>query len=233
MRQDEPEFMHFKSVLDAERERGVTGVVPREQGSQAAVSEEQRTPATKPAEQAGSAPMLGIADGKFRAKYKIPKDVVLARSAGTGYISFDGHFVTIQHIGMQRGVIGKGIKRFPITAISNIHIKPAGWIVPGYMQITAVGSNEIKSQFGRQSWDALSDENAVSFDQPEEPDFLNLRDAIEAAQRDLHAPKPAAPAMPPQENIMDQLQKLGGPRDAGILTGAEFNAKKAELLGRI
>ncbi|MBE0010972.1 DUF4429 domain-containing protein [Arthrobacter sp. AET 35A] len=218
-RQDEPAFVHFKGVLDSEKQRGVIGEVPLDQ--------EAKTNKAKPA------PMFGIADDKFRAKYKIPQDVLLARAAGVGFISFDGHFVTIQHIGMQRGIIGKGVKRFPITAISNIHVKPAGWVVSGYMQITAAGSNETKSQFGRQTWDALSDENTVSFTQPEEADFLKLRDAIEAAQRDLHAPKPAVTVAPPREDIMDQLQKLGGLRDAGILTEDEFTAKKAELLGRI
>nr|WP_284501114.1 SHOCT domain-containing protein [Bowdeniella massiliensis] len=32
---------------------------------------------------------------------------------------------------------------------------------------------------------------------------------------------------------MDQLRKLGELRDAGVLTEAEFEAKKADLLGRL
>jgi len=34
-------------------------------------------------------------------------------------------------------------------------------------------------------------------------------------------------------DALDQLRKLGELRDAGVLTDDEFNAKKAELLGRI
>jgi hypothetical protein len=33
--------------------------------------------------------------------------------------------------------------------------------------------------------------------------------------------------------VLEQLRKLGELRNAGVLTDAEFDAKKAELLGRI
>lgn len=228
LKDDELGFTHFKDVLEAERRRGVTGELPPEY--QVAVKE---GPFPEPAgdlEQAANpTPFLGISDEKFRAKYKIPADAILARSPGIGYVAFDGHFVTIQHIGIQRGVIGKGNKRFPITGITNIHMKPAGWVMSGYLQITAGGTNETKSKFGKQTWDASSDENTVVFGLDNEQGFLAVRDAIEAAQRNLHTPKPAAV----QEDVMGQLAKLGGLRDAGILTDAEFDAKKAELLDRI
>jgi hypothetical protein len=42
---------------------------------------------------------------------------------------------------------------------------------------------------------------------------------------------PGAP--PPDADVLEQLRKLGELRKAGVLTGAEFEAKKAELLGRI
>ena len=41
--------------------------------------------------------------------------------------------------------------------------------------------------------------------------------------------EPAASA----DSITDQIMKLGELRDAGFLTNAEFNAKKAELLARL
>jgi hypothetical protein len=37
----------------------------------------------------------------------------------------------------------------------------------------------------------------------------------------------------PRPDVLEQLRKLGELRDAGLLTDAEFDAKKAELLGRI
>jgi hypothetical protein len=43
----------------------------------------------------------------------------------------------------------------------------------------------------------------------------------------------AAGPPPPNPDVLEQLRKLGDLRTAGVLTDAEFEAKKAELLGRI
>jgi len=45
------------------------------------------------------------------------------------------------------------------------------------------------------------------------------------------AARPGVP--PPDPDVLDQLRKLGDLRKAGVLTDAEFEAKKAELLGRL
>jgi Short C-terminal domain len=48
------------------------------------------------------------------------------------------------------------------------------------------------------------------------------------------APPGSGPAPgPPDPDALEQLRKLGQLRNAGVLTDAEFEAKKAELLGRI
>lgn len=47
-----------------------------------------------------------------------------------------------------------------------------------------------------------------------------------------HTPPPS-PAAAPQEDVMEQLTKLGQLREAGVLSEEEFAAKKAELLGRL
>ena len=43
----------------------------------------------------------------------------------------------------------------------------------------------------------------------------------------------AGAAPPPDPDVLEQLRKLGELRKAGVLTDAEFEAKKAELLGRL
>ena len=43
-------------------------------------------------------------------------------------------------------------------------------------------------------------------------------------------PAPAAPADSGTDDMIEQLQKLGQLRDAGVLTDAEFEAQKAKLL---
>lgn len=176
-------------------------------------------------------PSIEMEDQAFRAKYRIPADAVLARSPWTGYVCFDGHFVTIQHLGLGRVTVGKGVKRIPLTAISSVQVKPTGSFVSGFIQFSLAGGNEVRSKFGKQTWDATDDENTMVI-RANEPDFLTLRDAIEQAQRQLHAPRAAAPAAVP-DDVFAQLEKLGKLRDGGILTEAEFEVKKAELLTRM
>lgn len=50
----------------------------------------------------------------------------------------------------------------------------------------------------------------------------------------VSTPQPAsAPAAEAPPDVMQQLQQLGSLRDSGVLTDAEFEAKKAELLQRL
>jgi hypothetical protein len=44
-------------------------------------------------------------------------------------------------------------------------------------------------------------------------------------------PPPPAPAAPAVDPLVEQLTELAKLKDAGILTDAEFSAKKAQLLG--
>jgi uncharacterized membrane protein YeaQ/YmgE (transglycosylase-associated protein family) len=44
--------------------------------------------------------------------------------------------------------------------------------------------------------------------------------------------RPGQGASPPQRDVSEQLQKLADLRDDGVLSDEEFEAKKAELLGR-
>ena len=44
-------------------------------------------------------------------------------------------------------------------------------------------------------------------------------------------PPPPAPAAPAADPLVEQLTELAKLKDAGILTAAEFSAKKAQLLG--
>ena len=52
-------------------------------------------------------------------------------------------------------------------------------------------------------------------------------------------PAPATPAAPPpaeagaEDDILDKIERLGGLAERGIITTAEFEAKKAELLARL
>lgn len=218
--QDESIFLDLKRTIEQDKSRGVKGQWPS-----------ARQASTSPAT-AQRAPSAGDPDEKFRSKYRIPAETLLARAKGQGYVSFDGHFVTIQQVGIGRVVVGKGVKRIPITAISSVQVKSPGWVVAGFIQFSIAGGNEKSSRFGSQSWTAAEDENSMMIGYGEEPAFLALRDAVEAAQRALHQPPVLLPH-PVTDDVFAQLEKLGRLRDTGVIRPDEFEAKKAELLDRM
>ncbi|WP_181035020.1 DUF4429 domain-containing protein [Arthrobacter sp. B0490] len=215
--QDEAIFAELKRTIEQEQWRGVQGQRP----------ESPRATANNPVNPAGQDP-----DDKFRAKYNIPAEALLARAKGVGYVAFDGHFVTIQQIGLGRLTIGKGVKRIPITAISSVQIKPPGVVMSGFIQFSIAGGNEKTSRFGHQTMSAVEDENSVVFVKGEEKAFLAMRNAIESAQRALHQPAIAHQATP-VDDVFAQLEKLGKLRDEGIVSDGEFEARKTELLSRM
>lgn len=97
----------------------------------------------------------------------------------------------------------------------------------GWIEFSIPGGVEHRAQFGRQTHDAMHNENAVTFLKRHQPEFEQLRDAVEAAILAAHGPQQTPP------DVVGQLQQLGQLRDAGVLTQEEFDAKKAELLGRL
>ena len=122
---------------------------------------------------------------------------------------------------MGRLVVGKGEKRIPVRHVTAVQLKPAGGLVNGFIQFSLGGGNERRSTFGWQTMDAVGDENSVVFTRKQQPAFDVLRAAMEAAM---------ALASAPTVDPMDQLRKLAELRDAGVVTEAEFEAKKTELL---
>jgi hypothetical protein len=66
----------------------------------------------------------------------------------------------------------------------------------------------------------------------------NRWSAQEQPQQEAAAPPPPPPPPPPaaqpaaasQSNMLDELQKLGELKSAGVLTEAEFQAQKARIL---
>lgn len=153
---------------------------------------------------------------------------------GSGFVRFDGDFVHIQHSGgLSRLTVGKGAKRVPLQAITAIQIKPAGPVVAGYIQFTMGGAVEARSRFGRQSFDAVGDENSIMFSKREQPHFEVLRSTIEQAMAEARRPAVDRGVTQMPVDLVGQLRGLAELRDAGVLTDAEFEQKKAEILRRM
>ena len=83
---------------------------------------------------------------------------------------------------------------------------------------TAVSNRVSRRQAGR--WQTQSDAQAYQEQQYQQPAYA----------APPPPPAPVAAAAPSGDDLIEQLQKLAGLRDQGILTDAEFEAQKAKLL---
>ena len=80
--------------------------------------------------------------------------------------------------------------------------------------------------------DAMQELNIQSAELTEEDQAALGASSTEAAPAPAAAPAPtAAPAPADEASYLAELEKLGELRDKGIITDAEFEAKKKELLG--
>ena len=82
--------------------------------------------------------------------------------------------------------------------------------------------------------DQLSEEDlqAAMNDLDIQPEPLDDSDRQALAEAGSSQPAPATPApAPAQSDYIEELQKLAGLRDAGIISEEEFEAKKKQLLG--
>ena len=112
----------------------------------------------------------------------------------------------------------KGDKDISISSVSSIQWKNATWVADGYIQFAFRGGIEAKGGFLQ----AHSDENSVVFNRKQQAQFQAIRDEV---QRRMSATIGGAGA-----SIADEIKKLAGLRDQGILTTDEFEAKKKQLL---
>ena len=152
---------------------------------------------------------------------------MITATGQTGTIEFDGQAVVIRRDSLRaRGIFGKGEKRIPISSITAVQFKQAGFS-QGFIQLTIAGGSEGTAGRRGRVQEAFTDENSVVFLKKASADFELVRDAINAAIAAPSAPAQAAPDLPAQ------LQQLAVLRDQGILTEDEFQAKKADILGRM
>jgi hypothetical protein len=152
-------------------------------------------------------------------------------------VRFDGQTITILRRGPFSRLPGdRGDRHIPLAHLTAVQLKPAGRVVNGFIQFTVGGGNERRSQSGSHTIDATKDENSVVFSYGQRTEFERLRDAVQAALARLHqssaAPKPA-PTEPAEPTIPELIEQLAALRDKEVLTEAEFEAKKADLLSRM
>jgi hypothetical protein len=145
-----------------------------------------------------------------------------------GQVTVSGDWLTIERKGLGRVGHSKGDRRIPIANIQAVQMRPAGALANGFIKFTIPGSPELRGGLK----DATSDENAVVFTKKHQAEFDTLRSVIEEYISARLNPG-HAPAATEAVDHADQISKLAALRDQGILSGEEFDAKKAEILSRM
>jgi uncharacterized membrane protein YdbT with pleckstrin-like domain len=155
--------------------------------------------------------------------------LVWAGWLGLRYLNWNfTHFVvTSKRVIYRTGVLGKHGVEIPLDRISNINFNQSVW-----ERIIGAGDLEIESA-GR--------DGQTRFDDVWHPDTVQheLYERIEEHARTragyaAGAPAPAPAAAPSSgASVPEQLDQLAALRDRGVITAAEFEAKKAQLLDRM
>lgn len=118
----------------------------------------------------------------------------------------------------------RGEKRIPFRAITAVQMKEAG-LTGGYIQFTIGGGNERQGGFLA----ASNDENSFIFAADNNKLMRQVRDYIE--QRIGPAASVAPPAVAPaQPSLSDELVKLSGLLEKGLISQSEFEKAKTKLL---
>ena len=141
------------------------------------------------------------------------------------------HFVvTSDRVIFRTGVISKRGVEIPLERINNINFHQGP-----FERIIGAGDLDIESagRTGQSHFDDVRHPDAVQqeiYRQMEANSRKTAGYAGAAARGPAPAPAPAA-AVP--DSVPEQIEQLAALRDAGHITQAEFDAKKAELLGRM
>jgi uncharacterized membrane protein YdbT with pleckstrin-like domain len=148
---------------------------------------------------------------------------------GLRYLNWNfTHFVvTSKRVIFRTGVLGKHGVEIPLDRISNINFNQSMW-----ERVIGAGDLEIESA-GR--------DGQTKFDDVWHPDAVQheLYEQMEQhaqSRAGYGAPAPAATtATAPASgaSVPEQLDQLAALRDRGVITAAEFEAKKAQLLDRM
>ena len=150
---------------------------------------------------------------------------------GLRYLNWNfTHFVvTSKRVIYRTGVLGKHGVEIPLDRISNINFNQSVW-----ERVIGAGDLEIESagRDGQTKFDDVWHPDAVQHELYEQiEDHARTRAGYAAG---APAPAPAAAAAPSSgASIPEQLDQLAALRDRGVITTAEFEAKKAQLLDRM
>jgi uncharacterized membrane protein YdbT with pleckstrin-like domain len=152
--------------------------------------------------------------------------IVWAGWLGLQYLNWTfTHFVvTNSRVIFRTGVLAKHGVEIPMDRVANINFNQSMW-----ERVIGAGDLEIESagRDGQSKFDDVWHPDAV------QQEIYRMMEH-HAQKRAGYAGGGAAPAAAaPAPTVPEQLQQLADLRDRGVLTAAEFEAKKAQLLERM
>jgi|SRR5579859_495090 len=164
-----------------------------------------------------------------------PGEPVLAQINGVSDIAtlvLTDRRALIIKVGWRTGqTLGGKVTSFDYRNITSVEVRAS--IVTGSFEISAGGVQGPERSYWATgkggSWEAP---NIIPITKKEEPTFQRVATFIRERVREANQPA-AVTFTPPPIDIPDQLRKLAELKNQGILTEAEFEAKKTDLLARL
>ncbi len=134
------------------------------------------------------------------------------------------HFVVTDHrVIFRTGVLSKHGVEIPLERVNNINFDQGI-----FERVIGAGDLDIESA-GREGQSHF--ENVRHPDGVQQEIYRQMES--NAKKQAAWSAPPSAPPAPPASSVAEQLRQLAELRDQGVITPAEFDAKKAELLQRM
>ncbi len=119
--------------------------------------------------------------------------------------------------------IGRGDKEISLASLSAIQWRNVGLATLGYIQFTFTGAADLRGGIIA----ANQDENSVTFNRGQQKQFEQAKALIDQYRAALA--RPQAPAA--YVSTADELAKWAQLKEQGVITEADYEAKKRQLLG--
>lgn len=187
-------------------------------------------------------PLLSGKLGEELTKTLQPNETVLAatQTGAAALVATDQRVIIIKTAAALGKLFGGTTASFAYQQITSVDVHKQ--VLSGYVEITGGGVGA-GGGWGTKQYASAKDRNSASntFVFSKMGDGETKTQQVVSVIREqitlVHAPKAsvaqAVPGNQPVLDIPEQIKKLASLRDAGALSDAEFEAKKAELLSRM